>query len=189
MIYALVLGVLLTTGAQAASDLDRQAVNAVYKEGREPLQRLLDQGANPDAVDSYGMSLLMLAAQRGRDDLAELLLERRASVNFTADGRTALYYAAAGGSDGILRMLLARGVDVNQKDTMASTPLIAAAGACNATTIELLLDAGADPAVKDRGPFGGSTALESAEEMVGVTSGEKQERCRLSVAKLRSVLR
>lgn len=189
MIYVLVLGVLLTTGAQASPDLDRQAVNAVYKKDREPLQRVLDQGASPDAADSYGMTLLMLAAKRGRADLAALLLERGASPERTADGRTALYYAAAGGADAIVRMLLERGMDVNQTDGDGSTSLIAAAGFCNASTIEILLDAGADPTVKDRGPFGGSTALQTAEELFGVTSGEKNERCRLSVERLRAALK
>lgn len=60
------------------------------KDGVETVRRLLDLGADLDAVDDRGWSALMIAAERGHGEVAALLLERGADPTIKDDkGRRA----------------------------------------------------------------------------------------------------
>src|SRR5690349_8789767 len=47
----------------------------------EQVRGLLDQGSNANALDDLGWPLLMVAAQAGRADIVELLVNKGADVN------------------------------------------------------------------------------------------------------------
>ena len=85
--------------------------------------------------------------------------EQAASAN---DGdRGALHYAAAGGHDTVVRGLVQANADVNQPSIKANaTPLVLAAKAAKASTVQVLLELGAQPGVKTRK---GLTALDVAQ--------------------------
>lgn len=75
---------------------------------------LLDGGSDPDEQDEFGTSL-HIAAVRGNEAMATLLLQRGADPNAarTDDGFTPLHIAAEWGRLGVARLLLAHGADVN----------------------------------------------------------------------------
>ena len=108
-----------------------------------------------------------LAAQRGREEIAELLLAKESVDPDPLDmaGRTPLSYAAEKGLTRTVQLLVKRkGVNVNTKDLEYSrTPLIWAAVNRQETVVKLLLAThGVDPNASDRD---GRTALSYAAEM------------------------
>lgn len=104
---------------------------------------------------------LMLAADLEHFSIvARLLSHPRIDVNQEDSfGRTALYYATVKGSYIIVKTLLQHPeIDVNRVDNLAGrSPLIIAAARNHYEIVELLLEGGADPMLKDR--QGGGTAM------------------------------
>jgi ankyrin repeat protein len=106
------------------------------------LERLLKMGANPNLANDAKATALMWAAT----DLAKtrVLLDHGADVNVvSADLRTALMVAAGrpGGAP-VVKLLLDRGANPNA--TLVTSPLMDAAMAGDAATMELLLARGVD---------------------------------------------
>ncbi len=115
-------------------------------------------------------NLLCNAAFNGKVDSVKWLLDRgeNANFSFTTTGENALHYTISKTSEmedrvEIVRVLLAAGIDVNKK-TLAGkstlcfmrdaylkgeSPLHRAAAFGNVTIIKMLLDAGAEPSMKD----------------------------------------
>jgi len=85
---------------------------------------------DPDTVDRFGQTPLLVAAYRGREGVVRILLERN-DVNpdtATAAGHTPLLQAARRGHERVVRMLLERSdVDPDTVDTYRKTPLFFAA--------------------------------------------------------------
>jgi ankyrin repeat protein len=119
---------------------------AVLYSGAPALERLLKQGADPNKRNDAGATALMWAAA----DLEKtrLLLEHGADVNARSnDLRTPLMIAARRyGAAPVVKLLLDRGANPNPNGNpfSESSPLIEAASAGDAATIELLLARGAD---------------------------------------------
>lgn len=90
---------------------------------------------------------LMLAALRGYTDVCRKLIARDADVN--KPGWTALHYAATGGYTDIMQMLLEHHAYIDAASPNGSTPLMMAAMYGTAAAVKLLLDAGADPDLKN----------------------------------------
>ncbi len=102
---------------------------------------------HPDLVSSKGSTgetPLHVAAAKGFDDVAQLLLAQKANVNAQDDnGRTPLHLAAQGGHKDVLELLLASKAEVNAKDNKGWTPLHLAASRGHKEVAELLLADGA----------------------------------------------
>jgi peptide-methionine (S)-S-oxide reductase len=164
-------------GARAQEQLD-YALELVVT-GRVPrdcgvqaglMDALLDEGASPG--DGYGAlgacnldAAAHLAARGGRLTLAAaLLLDRADDVARLAaeatgrDRQIALAAAAVNGRADALATLVAMGADVNAFSTVIhphATPLHHAAGSGSLGAVKVLVDAGADLAVRDR-VYGGT---------------------------------
>lgn len=106
-------------------------------------------GADPNYVRG-GWSILMRVAEKGRPDIAEILIDNGAKVNFKGkDGASALTIAAEHGNAGVTQVLLAKGGDVNIHNDHGSTPLMYSAQYGHLAVTKLLLDSGADMRMKD----------------------------------------
>ena len=103
------------------------------KEGEiEELNDLLDNGADPNALDTMGITPLSWAVIRGHQDAAELLLNRGADVNQpNRDGAIALHGAAFLGKTSLVEFLLANGANVNARNQAGQTALQSAADPWN----------------------------------------------------------
>lgn len=147
--------------AMAGTQVDPNAINPVGGEPalvlavREGAMRvfgalLAHPGIDLEAQAMNGNTALMMAAFKDNRRAAEALLAKGAKVN--RPGWTALHYAAAGGSEDIARLLLAHQARldaVSPRESGAYTPLMMAAREAQPGMVQLLLAAGADPALKN----------------------------------------
>jgi len=92
-------------------------------------------------------SPLMLAALAGDVDVCRLLIARDADVNKT--GWAPLHYAATNGHLDVMRLLLEENAFIDAASPNGTTPLMMAAHYGNAAAVKLLLEAGADPSLKN----------------------------------------
>jgi ankyrin repeat protein len=116
---------------------------------RVAVQRVIASGADVNAANRYGVTPLVLAAQRGRGDLIELLLKAGATVKTAEaklpEGQTLVMHAARTGDIASLKALIAAGSDVNARETRTgTTAAIWAASGNRANAIRVLAEAGAE---------------------------------------------
>ena len=113
------------------------------------VRSFIRDGADPNYIRG-GWSILMRVAENGRPDIAEILIENGAKVNFKGkDGASALTIAAEHGNTGVTHVLLVKGGDVNIRNDHGSTPLMYSAQYGHLAVTKLLLDSGADMQMKD----------------------------------------
>ena len=118
----------------------------------EGVQILLDAGADIQARDRRGRTVLMSALQSRNVETVLELIEKGAEVNARDNvGGTALSRAAGPfGNAEVLKALLATKAEVNVADNNGMTPLLWAARYGDAERIELLLGAGAKLDARDK---------------------------------------
>jgi ankyrin repeat protein len=139
---------------------DEQLILAVRGNQVAEVQRLLAQGANPNAdrVQGFeGRPALFHAATFGYLEIARMLIDKGANVNFGADRGevTPLMSAALNGSAPVVALLLERGAAVGAT-AAGATALTEATQRGDPEVIGVLLAAGADPNVPmpdDRTPM------------------------------------
>jgi len=125
------------------------------------IKSVLKNGVPAGAADENGRTLLMLAAFNGHTAVANALLGAGASVMpKDSIGRTALMYAASGPFPGTVELLLAHGAPLDDTDSNEHfSALMFAAAEGQADVVRLLLQRGANPAIKD---VDGDTAADFA---------------------------
>jgi ankyrin repeat protein len=143
-----------------SGDLDSDLLIAASEDDRETALRLIRQGADVDARNSYGNTPLISAAQEGNTRVARLLLQSGALPNLKSnDGWTALMAAASKGDIEIVRALVAAGADVNAYNEVSDTALSLAAYKGHTRVVTLLLTANASADARDES---GNTPLINA---------------------------
>ena len=100
-----------------------------------------------EARNSKDESPLMLASLRGMAELVRQLLDKGADVN--KPGWTPLHYAATSGHLQIMDLLLEHHAYIDAASPNGSTPLMMAAMYGTPSAVKLLLEAGADPLLKN----------------------------------------
>jgi ankyrin repeat protein len=114
------------------------------------VQLLLSKGADIDAPDQHGETILCNAIGRCDGDFSLRLLDVGASVRSIRGDITPLHKAVQVGFEHMVKILLERGSDVNRGSPIGDTPLhIAAAGDRQHKIVKLLLDGGADVTLKN----------------------------------------
>ena len=141
-----------------------EALTAAAKGGAAPeVERLIDEGASPDAKDERGTPALVLAAQEGHLDALKLLRRHGANLDATDSyGSTALMHAANWGKADWAEALLEWGADKDVADSSGRTALHWAAREGRLEIARLLVRARADRTKKNKH---GQTALELARKV------------------------
>jgi ankyrin repeat protein len=103
---------------------------------------------NVETRTAQDESPLMMAALKGQTELVRKLIERNADVNKT--GWTPLHYAATNGHLAIIELLLENHAYIDAESPNGTTPLMMAAHYGTPAAVKLLLDAGADPSLKNQ---------------------------------------
>ncbi len=134
---------------------DEQRNTALHKAIMEESERvvmLLIEHPQMDVnvLNLAGETPLMLAALRGRLPWVQALVRRDALINEA--GFSALHYACSGPDNGVSAWLIAQGAEINARSPNGSTPLMLAAGYGSPDSVDVLLQAGADPGLlNDKG--------------------------------------
>ncbi|NXN92884.1 MPP8 phase, partial [Rhinopomastus cyanomelas] len=104
-----------------------------------------DEEYNLDQEDSSGMTLVMLAAAGGHDDLLRVLIRKGAKVNGRQkNGTTALIHAAEKNFITTVAILLEAGAYVNTQQSSGETALMKACKRGNSDMVRLMIESGAD---------------------------------------------
>jgi ankyrin repeat protein len=115
----------------------------------ELLLQRLSKNTNDRDVDGY--TPLHLAAMNKRNDMIELLIDKRASLSITdKKERTPLFYAVENFDCSTVQALISKGADVNTRDSTLQSPLFVAAEGLNASAVALLMCHSADAEVRDK---------------------------------------
>lgn len=143
---------------------------AVRDGDEEFIRRSLDCGFKVNSKDDFGQTLLMIAADHGRENIVGILIAAKAKLDIRDQmsyhdngGRTALHRAVANRHIQVVNVLLDAGAKVDVVDKMAWTPLELAIGNTDLVIAEILLKAGANPngSGKTVTPLSSAVALKS----------------------------
>jgi ankyrin repeat protein len=137
------------------SDWPSPIVYASSEANLQVLKLLLDGGADAKSEDpgTPGWTTLHAACKRSDPDpaFAELLIEHGADINaVTKVSKTTPLHNAVS-SAAVVQLLLKEGASVDPQDSDGETPLmLACANRNSARVVEILIQAGADPMIKDK---------------------------------------
>ncbi|KAJ6662366.1 hypothetical protein lerEdw1_012530 [Lerista edwardsae] len=106
---------------------------------------------NLDQEDSSGMTLMMLAAAGGHDDILRLLIRKGAKVNCRQKtGTTALIHAAEKNNLTTVAILLEAGACMNLQQNSGETALMKACKRGNYDIVRLMIESGADCSISSK---------------------------------------
>ncbi len=127
--------------AMAAFSNDTQQISAAIKNGM-PV----------DQKDESGNTALMLSSFDGHIETMQALLTAGADINLRdSNGRTALMFASSGPYPAAVRLLLEKGAEINAVDNVDRfSALMFAAAEGLSPVVDILLEHGADPKLKDK---------------------------------------
>jgi ankyrin repeat protein len=153
---------------EAQADLDQRLIRAAKANNAGAAAQLIRAGGNVNAKDAIQDSAFLYAGAEGFNEVLQLTLAAGADVRSTNRfGGTALIPASEHGHVDTVRILIAAGVPVNHVNKLGWTALQEAillnnGGPRQQEVVRQLLDAGADPSIRDPQ---GRTALENAERL------------------------
>ncbi|KAI3382144.1 hypothetical protein SNEBB_011137 [Seison nebaliae] len=125
------------------------------KEGHVSIVKyLLVKGANPNARNHYGISVLWIPSQKGYDSVVELLLEHDADTELAPKGKeaedrgiagwTPLYAAMKSRQSSTVKLLLKHGADPNAITKLGSSPFLLASEVGDIDVVKAFVEKNAD---------------------------------------------
>lgn len=108
----------------------------------EIIQKLLDQGTNPNTLDSRNNTALHFAVEHNREDVVELLLSYKTHVNFqNCNGDTPLHWAVyTNADDDIVVNLVLSGASPHIRNSDGLSSLDLAHNACDIKILALVTE-------------------------------------------------
>lgn len=123
-----------------AYDTDRELLAAAARNDFAAVEKLLKDGANPNAKDEGNFQPLIFAVNFGAIEIVRLLLEAGAEPNISNEGSTVLATAAMNGYTRIATLLLEAGARVDERYGNGPTPLMNAVSMNHADMVEAILN-------------------------------------------------
>ena len=148
---------------QSQSPKEKALIQSAYDGKLAEVEVLVAKGVSVNLADMKKRTPLMLAAYNGHTSVVEFLYGKGADINAKdSGGQTALFYTSKRSFYETAEFLVNSGAKVNvQSKKKGITALMIAATLDNVKMVRLLLDNGADPAIRDN--FG-KTAANYAEK-------------------------
>lgn len=137
---------------------------ALKKGSREGFKALLENGADPNLLWQDGGSVIHYSAAMNDLDFLSLCLRYNGYVELSdgVEGKTPIFYAVEEKRVKNIELLLAHGANINALDSSQSTPLVFAAMLNQYDMVHYLVQAGADPAIKNHWGRGLSYLIEKS---------------------------
>ncbi len=140
----------LGTSANATDFSGRPILGLAARTGNvELVARLVEAGAEADAVDEIGFSPLMEAVRDNKIDVARYLISLDADVNRRSYANalylTPMHMAGLSGNPDMVQLLADAGADIDPKGRENGTPLLWTLGEGKMDAVMKLLELGADP--------------------------------------------
>jgi hypothetical protein len=130
---------------------DESIFLAVRIDDLSRVRRLLERGANVNAVDDNGRTLLHVAVEYAHRDIVALLIRSGANVDAVDNyGWTPLHVAVEYAHRDIVALLLRSGANVDAVDNNGWTPLHWAAHDGHRDIVALLLRSGANVSIRNQ---------------------------------------
>ena len=173
---ASLLALTLTVLAGVTPD-DSPVADAAQRSDAQAVRTLLQQGADPNAAQSDGLTALHWAALNDQLEIAQTLLYAGATVKpvTRVGGYTPLHLASRAGHSAIVRVLLEAGAEPDEFTTTGVTALHFAAEADAADAVDALIEHGADVDARDtfssRTPLMFAAVRNALESMRALVSG------------------
>ncbi len=128
----------------------RGIFDAAKKGDVTTITSLINSGTDLNGRNSYGDTILHVAALKGYLSIVQLLINKKSDVHSENSGKsTPLHLAADRGHLDVLEFLIKSGARVNSRDKWGRTPLHLAAGKGHGEVVKKLLSLGADSGIKD----------------------------------------
>ena len=149
---------------------------------------LVNADADVNDADARGVSVLVLAAHSGFNDLVEFILDEGADLDAAEGGFSALHIAILRRDDGLVRMLLSHGADPNARVSnwtptrrasrdwhvhpamVGATSFWLAARFSQPAVMRLLVEHGADPLFVHHAEYGGGAGAFGAASVTEATT-------------------
>lgn len=123
-----------------------ELIKACQNNDLNAVQKLLDQGTDPNVQDEQKRTPLHYAAEHGNSEIIELLFSKDAEPDvYNIDGNAPLHLAVLNDRLDAVKELLENGADPDVQNEDGNTPLHLAASIGNLEIIKELLEDGADP--------------------------------------------
>lgn len=148
----------LPSAPSVMSPQEKALFQAAHAGRLAEVQAQVQKGVSVNFVDQEKRTALILAANKGHTAVVEYLYSKGADINASdKSGMTALLYTAKRSFNETAAFLLGHGAEVNvQTRKKGLTALMLASGWGNMELVQMLLDKGADPAIRDK--FGWTAA-------------------------------
>jgi cytohesin len=160
---------LLILAVAACAEPDEKLIQAVKEGSHGKAQNALKKGASPNVTDETGTPALLLALQKGRPEIAGLLIQHGAkNVN------AAIILAVQGGYENLVSLLLERGADASIADKQGNTLIDIAVAAGRDGVVPRLREAGVQTCAEIQQAEEAQRRLEqaAAEWFAGVREGD-----------------
>ena len=170
------------------AELDCRLITATGERGdmSGQIRKLIEEGADRNAEDSWGRTPLIYAARMGNTDAVKLLISAGTDVNRkNFEGACPLSKAALYGHLDCIKLLLEAGADVNSADGDGWTAFMWAAGGVNIECMRVLIEAGADINMKNKGGETAGDVLKRREAGQHAKHMDELERFALFVKRLK----
>ena len=149
---------------QQMSITEAQFLNAAINGDVTTIQQALQQGVNIEYKGEDDWTALCWAITQENFELAKLLIENKANVNYQEqEGESVLMLAATTETENteLIQLLLDKGAVIDLKDAVGWTALMHAVSANNVNIAKVLLERGANPDIK----YDADEELESPREI------------------------
>ena len=132
-------------------ELDDKLISAARDGDILSVRVLIENGADVNAKDELGKTVLHLATREGHVEIVKILIEKGADVDVKDNERyTALHWATLDGHIEIAKILIEMDADVDARDIYGWTALHVAAGNERVEITEVLIEKGADVDAKNK---------------------------------------
>ncbi len=143
LVLAALLPAFVAAQTPTNPNLNAQLLVAARQGDLVAVNRALGKGAAVDSRNRLGKTSLFLSAEKGRTDMAAVLLQAGANPNMASVERvTPLMAASYVGATEIVRLLLEKGAQTDLLDRMNKPAILYAAGQGHVESLRLLLDRG-----------------------------------------------